>query len=196
MFFALAVAAVIHVQPGDTLSGIAASHGVSLAAVEQANPQIANPNLIYAGQRVNLPGGGYVGRHRRAASSGGLSYGHPNFCGDGDGDGWDVPCLNQPQPISQLPANADIGSDSASTHVVQPSGDLASVPGVPRAFAACVAFRESSNGTNQAFNGGVYGIIRASGINVNGQSIGAQKAAFSHLYALYGKSPWSPSDHC
>lgn len=46
------------VQRGDTLSSIAASHGVSLAALEAANPQIANPNLIFAGQRVTIPGGG------------------------------------------------------------------------------------------------------------------------------------------
>src|SRR5579875_1522573 len=46
------------VQPGDTLSGIAASHGASLAAVEAANPQLANPNLIFAGQSVKIPAGG------------------------------------------------------------------------------------------------------------------------------------------
>jgi hypothetical protein len=70
------------------------------------------------------------------------------------------------------------------------------VPGVPSSFAACVAFRESTNGTNQAFNGGVYGIIRASGINVNGQSLAAQKRAFSQLYQQYGTAPWAPSDGC
>jgi hypothetical protein len=67
---------------------------------------------------------------------------------------------------------------------------------VPRAFAACVALRESSNGTNQAYNGGVYGIITASGINVNGQPLSVQKQAFAKLYAQYGTSPWTPSDHC
>src|SRR5438034_835663 len=46
------------VVPGDTLSGIAASAGVSLSSVEAANPQIANPDLIYAGQAVTIPGGG------------------------------------------------------------------------------------------------------------------------------------------
>jgi spore coat assembly protein SafA len=46
------------VQRGDTLSAIAQQHGVSLSALINANPQIADPNLIYAGQRVNIPGGG------------------------------------------------------------------------------------------------------------------------------------------
>ena len=58
-----------------------------------------------------------------------------------------------------------------------------------------MAFRESTNGTNAAYNGGVYGIIRASGVNVNGQSIAAQKAAFSKMYQQYGGKPWA-ADGC
>ncbi|HUW65727.1 MAG TPA: LysM domain-containing protein [Spirochaetia bacterium] len=46
------------VQPGDTMSGIASMFGVSLAALVAANPQIANPDLIYPGQVINIPGGG------------------------------------------------------------------------------------------------------------------------------------------
>ncbi|HJT97759.1 MAG TPA: LysM peptidoglycan-binding domain-containing protein [Rhodanobacteraceae bacterium] len=46
------------VQHGDTLSGIASRHGVSLAELEAANPQIHNPNLIYPGQHVTIPGQG------------------------------------------------------------------------------------------------------------------------------------------
>lgn len=40
--------------PTSTLSGIAAANGVSLQKVEQLNPQIKNPNLIYAGQKVRV----------------------------------------------------------------------------------------------------------------------------------------------
>ena len=46
------------VQRGDTMSGIAARHGVSLAALTAANPQIRNPNLIHPGQKINIPGAG------------------------------------------------------------------------------------------------------------------------------------------
>jgi murein DD-endopeptidase MepM/ murein hydrolase activator NlpD len=46
------------VRSGDTLSGIAQRHGVSLSALIAANPQISNPNLIHAGQQINIPGGG------------------------------------------------------------------------------------------------------------------------------------------
>ena len=51
----------VTVQRGDTLSAIAQRNGVSLAALIAANPQIRNPNLIYAGQTVHLPGGGNNG---------------------------------------------------------------------------------------------------------------------------------------
>lgn len=46
------------VRSGDTLSGIAASHRVSLAALEAANPQISNPNRISVGQLIHIPGSG------------------------------------------------------------------------------------------------------------------------------------------
>jgi len=43
------------VKHGDTLWDIARAHGVSLAELEAANPQIRNPNLIYPGDHVNIP---------------------------------------------------------------------------------------------------------------------------------------------
>lgn len=48
------------IGPGDTLSGIARRHGVSQKALLQANPQIANPNLIRAGAMMTLPAGDAV----------------------------------------------------------------------------------------------------------------------------------------
>jgi putative chitinase len=46
----------ITVRSGDTLSAIASRNGVSLSDLIKANPQIENPNLIYPGQELNLPG--------------------------------------------------------------------------------------------------------------------------------------------
>ena len=43
------------VRKGDTLWGIAGRYGVTLTALIAANPQIKNPNLIYPGDRVNIP---------------------------------------------------------------------------------------------------------------------------------------------
>jgi LysM domain len=185
LFAAVALAAVL-VQPGDTLSGIAASHGVSLAAVEAANPQISNPNLIFAGQNVSLSGGSSA-----AAYSAPRTYTHQSSTPQ--------TTYRSPSSISST-AHTSTGRSSGSSSSSAgssgySSGSLSDIPGVPQSFAACVAYRESTNGTNAAYNGGVYGIITASGINVNGQSISAQKAAFSKLYAQYGGHPWA-ADGC
>jgi LysM repeat protein len=45
------------VQPGDTLSTIAVRFNTTVAAIAQLNG-IANPNYIYAGQVLTIPGGG------------------------------------------------------------------------------------------------------------------------------------------
>lgn len=39
-----------------TLGGIARYEHVSLTALERANPQVHNPNLIYVGEKIYLPG--------------------------------------------------------------------------------------------------------------------------------------------
>jgi tyrosinase len=43
------------VQEGDSLSKIAAHFGVELFALESANRQIVNPNVIYPGQVIHVP---------------------------------------------------------------------------------------------------------------------------------------------
>ncbi len=43
------------VQPGDTLSVIAARYGITVPVLLQNNPQITNPNLIYPGQVIIIP---------------------------------------------------------------------------------------------------------------------------------------------
>jgi len=44
------------VQRGDTMSGIAQSHGVGLSDLVNANPQVRDPNTISVGQQLNIPG--------------------------------------------------------------------------------------------------------------------------------------------
>ena len=59
------------VQRGENLSSIAQRYGISPAALAQANG-ISNPNLIYVGQRLTIPGagGGNSGGGGGAASGG------------------------------------------------------------------------------------------------------------------------------
>lgn len=51
-----ASAAVTHkVVRGDTMWKLAVKYEVGLSEIKSANPQIANPNLIYPGQILNIP---------------------------------------------------------------------------------------------------------------------------------------------
>lgn len=51
----VASTSVYTVQAGDTLSAIAARYGTTLSAMLRAN-NLYNPNFIYTGQRLNVPG--------------------------------------------------------------------------------------------------------------------------------------------
>jgi LysM repeat protein len=152
----LAAAALVAylIKPGDTLSGIASSHSVKVAAVQAANPQIKNPNLIYAGQIIKLPKGSpaadrshtpsvHTSAHRHSAPSH-RSSSHKSSS-------------HTTRAVTRSTSHGSSGFSSSS---------LSDIPGVPRSFAACVAYRESTNLQNPAAHGNAYGIIPASGYNV------------------------------
>jgi LysM repeat protein len=62
----------IHVvQRGETLSQIARRYGVSMTALAQANG-ISNPNFIYSGQRLTIPGASGGTSSGGASASGGV----------------------------------------------------------------------------------------------------------------------------
>ena len=52
------------VGQGDTLTAIAARFGVGLAALTAANPQITDPNSIFTGQIITIPGPSPAARGR------------------------------------------------------------------------------------------------------------------------------------
>jgi LysM domain len=182
MLTALAMVAYL-VQPGDTLSGIAASHGVSLAAVESANPQIPDFDTIYQGQSLQIPSGD-----------------HTSSLVPAQGSAQSAPTQSHnvtPAPVSgSASSQAPAQSSTATASGGSGSGSLGDVPGVPQSYAACVASRESGNLSDPAANGNAYGIVPASGYNVNGTSLAHQKQVFAELYAEYGTAPWSPHDGC
>jgi hypothetical protein len=190
LFAAVALAAYL-VQPGDTLSGIAASHSVSLAAVEAANPHISNVNLIFAGQTIDLP----VGSSATAVISG--SHATPVRSS--------VPVqrtstVEQSAPVQHSYSSpSSIASATATSQTSSGGGysssSLSDIPGVPSSLASCVAYRESTDLQNPAANGNAYGIIPASGYNVYGTSLAHQKQVFAELYAQDGATPWA-ADGC
>lgn len=58
LFSVSALAAEMYtVVPGDSLWKIAVKYEVGLSELKAANPQIANPNLIYPGQTLTIPKG-------------------------------------------------------------------------------------------------------------------------------------------
>ena len=173
MLSAVALVAYL-VKPGDTLSGIASSHHVSLAAVEAANHQITNPNLIFPGQTIKVPKGSsaaltsYTNSHTTHHAS------------------------SHRSPSSTTSAVVHYSSSGSSGFS---SSSLSDIPGVPASFAACVAYRESTDLENPAARGNAYGIIPASGYNGYAMTLSQQKQAFATLYREYGTRPWA-SDGC
>ena len=201
MFAAVALAAYL-VQPGDTLSGIAASHSVSLAAVEAANPHIANFNLIFAGQTIELPTGSSAATAITGAQAAPVQQSAPVRQSApvqrSVSVKHSVPAQQSApsytSPSSTASATANVQSSSAGSSGYS-SSSLSDIPGVPASFAACVAYRESTDLQNPAANGNAYGIIPASGYNVEGASLAQQKQVFAELYAQDGGAPWA-ADGC
>ena len=64
----LAAEPSVVVQPGDTLTGIAGRHGVSVGRLADLN-DLADPNRIFVGQRLRVAGRGSRGSDQRAASA-------------------------------------------------------------------------------------------------------------------------------
>jgi spore coat assembly protein SafA len=128
------------VQQGDTLSGIAQTFGVSLAALEAANPQIPDPNLIFPGQVITVPvnpppPGTYVVQsgdtmsgiaQKFGVSLGALEAANPQVAD---------PNLIFPGQVLTIPANV-------VTYVVQ-SGDTMS--GIAQKFGVSLSALESAN---------------------------------------------------
>jgi LysM repeat protein len=189
MLAAVALAAYL-VHPGDTLSGIAASHGVSLAAVEAANSHLANPDLIYAGQTVEIPEGSSASHGSATTQTSTAPSSSTQSSTAAQSASQSAAPASSPSSIaSAVTKTSSAGSSGYS------SSDLSNVPGVPQSLAACVAYRESTNLQNPAANGNAYGIIPASGYNVAGTSLANQKQVFAQLYQQYGGSPWA-ADGC
>ena len=166
----------ITVQSGDTLSGIAAANGDSLSAVEGANPQIGDPNLIYAGQTVYIPGAG-------SSAPSAPSYSPPPSSGNSSPSY--VPPAPSPAPVEHT-SDSDSGSGSSSGF---------HIPGMSDSMASCIAYRESTNDTNPAAGGNAFGIIPASGYNVAGDSLAQQEQVAGQIYAQSGGQAWA-ADGC
>jgi len=176
------------VQPGDTLSGIAASHGLAgWSQLYEDNHAVigANPNFIVPGEVLVLPGPGSA---------------YP---------------AGAPAPVSvtvRAPAREYVREpvrEPVAYRATQPSsweaagGSLSAAPG---SFQSCVISRESG-GDAQVTNGsGHYGLYQFSYAAWTGAggaaadfghaSVAEQDQVFSRAYSLWGTSPWAAYDGC
>ncbi|GIP37673.1 hypothetical protein J31TS4_09530 [Paenibacillus sp. J31TS4] len=64
-----ASAASYTVQPNDTMYAIAMNNGFSLQSLIDANPQVANPNIIWEGMSLQLPSNGSAPADSQPAAS-------------------------------------------------------------------------------------------------------------------------------
>jgi cobalamin biosynthesis Mg chelatase CobN len=173
------------VQAGETLSGIAAQSGQSLARVEADNPQITNPNVITVGELVHVWGGNASlaplraqsgGSTKSSTTQGSTTQGSTAQASDSQASG---------SQSSSTPASTSTSSGTGSA---------------PSSFQQCVAWRESSNTPTDP--DGLYGILPSTWQSLGysgtaGQaSVAQQDQAFQRLYAQDGTSPWAQYDGC
>jgi LysM repeat protein len=198
-----ALASTHTVQPGDTLSGIAASAGVPLSKVEAANRWIKNPNLIYAGQVVHVPDGrsgitpmAPTSYQAPAASSA------PSASSDTSAAASTTPAESTGTSSASTGYSASAGtSASTGTSSASTGTSSASTGSSPSSFQQCVSWRESGNNPT-ASSSGLYGILPSTWASLGysgtagAASVAQQNQAFQQLYAQDGTSPWAPYDGC
>jgi LysM repeat protein len=198
-----ALASTHTVQPGDTLSGIAASAGVPLSKVEAANRWIKNPNLIYAGQVVHVPDGrsgitpmAPTSYQAPAASS------TPPASSDTSAAASATPAESTGTSSASTGYSASAGtSASTGTSSASTGTSSASTGSSPSSFQQCVSWRESGNNPT-ASSSGLYGILPSTWASLGysgtagSASVAQQNQAFQQLYAQDGTSPWAPYDGC
>ncbi len=183
-----AMASTHTVQAGETLSGIAAQSGQSLARVEADNPQITNPNVITVGELVHVWGGNASLAPLRAQSGGSTK--------SSTSQGSTTQGSTAQASDSQASSASASGSQSSST----PASTSSGTGSAPSSFQQCVAWRESSNTPTDP--DGLYGILPSTWQSLGysgtaGQaSVAQQDQAFQRLYAQDGTSPWAQYDGC
>ena len=198
-----ALASTHTVQPGDTLSGIAASAGVPLSKVEAANRWIKNPNLIYAGQVVHVPDGrsgitpmAPTSYQAPAASS------TPSASSDTSAAASTTPAESTGTSSASTGYSASAGTSAGTgTSSASTGTSSASTGSSPSSFQQCVSWRESGNNPT-ASSSGLYGILPSTWASLGysgtagSASVAQQTQAFQQLYAQDGTSPWAPYDGC
>jgi len=164
------------VVSGDSLWSIGIRYHRTWPALAAWN-HIQNPDLIFVGDLVTIPPATYTASAPLKPSA---------------------PAAPVHVSTRYAPAKQQVSTPVSHTsyyHVPQQS----SYSGAPGSYQACVAMRESGNGSGSS---NIYGFLQStwSSLGLSGSPGGAsratQDAAFQRLYAMDGRAPWSPYDGC
>jgi LysM repeat protein len=183
----------VTVAPGDTLGTIAAATGTTWQAVYAANrAAVSDPNVIYAGEHLVMPGGGATIQTTAKVTA--------QAAGDGDNDGDDN---GQAAPEATAPNGAATAATAPAPAQQLASSSSGSASGgsgtIPSSFFSCVHLRESTNGQASSNQ---FGIMPStwSAYGFPGSpytaSYSEQVKAFQTIYAAVGTSAWAPYDGC
>lgn len=162
----------VTVRPGDTLTAIGARTSRTWEQLASYN-HLPNPNLIYPDQVFTIPPVSYVPPSPVV-----------------------LPVPSAPVAHTQVVPHYMAQTPHYSAPVVQRA---APAPSYSSGFQACVAWRESGNGSGSS---NVYGILNSTWASLgrSGSAYTAsraeQDAAFAQLYAEDGSRPWAPYDGC
>lgn len=217
------------VRSGDSISGVAsrkcsaARDWTGIYAASRARHWTArDADVLAIGQHLYLACAYLPGQLRYAgapavthvttashithhASSGGrtwgVTYGYPNFCGDGDGDGYDVPCSS----VHHASASTRTWTRHGYRHHHRSYGS-STYHAASGSYEACVIARESGGNSQVMNSSGHYGLYQfdygtwvsggGSGADFGHASASEQRRVFQAVYAARGTQPWSPSDGC
>jgi LysM repeat protein len=199
------------VQPGDTLSAIAAAHGTSWSALAEAN-HLANPNLIFPGQVLVL---GSSTSSEYAPSYHSVSYSAPaesTYSAPVQHTTYSAPAESTySAPVQHTTYSAPVQHTSysaPSVHTVSASPVSSSSSSVTpsSSFQSCVISRESGGNASATNSSGHYGLYQFSAStwaayggspSTFGHASAAQQTAvFNNAMAQGGASNWAPYDGC
>lgn len=177
------------VKTGDTLTEIAAAHGMSVGRLEQLNPQIKNPDMIFPGQSIKLGDssnntGGFPsgnGSGGTSAAAGGVGPG--GVAGPGP-----APVSPDVQPAQRANNTGGIGDirnrlGGAQTGVTTPEAEQF---GGGAAFPTSSTYPPVEQSVNQEFNQSSGGRLRNIGNKLKGWgSFGSKPPADPAQNAMY-----------
>ena len=157
------------VRPGDSLSAIAARHGVGVAALAAANG-IADPDLVPAGRRLVIPGGGAAAAGGAAGASyrvragdtlGGIAARHgTTVAALAALNGIRDPSVIAAGRVLSVPASRPAAAPTSPTEVADLLARHSARYGVDPALARAIAWQESRWTQSARSSAGAIGVMQ------------------------------------